>query len=272
LFGRYSVLYPCPKTRLLEHSSLGVQSSFTVYARNLYPAPLGPGQLSWDFVPLQRIQATRVHVLPAINGRLPGSTRKSIRYLLMIPTSPATVPLTGFLNLSATFSSHYRPAIFRQVAFMGFALQGFSPFAKPPATHRRQTTLLSFFPPVAQLWILGPEFLRAHDPPPRMVRNRTFIDFRVFVLARVSRISGSPLENVPLIRLAPPGLSPPHGIYPRQCAMLTLRYRHASVTPALLPEQKLPAFHGLTTKRGWPPSREVDQPSQGFSPSCDLDP
>ena len=66
------------------------------------------------------------------------------------PTPPTTVPLTGFLNLSATFSSHCPPAIFRQVAFMGFALQGFNPSTKPPVTHRHRTTLLSFLPPVAQ--------------------------------------------------------------------------------------------------------------------------
>jgi hypothetical protein len=71
------------------------------------------------------------------------------------PTPLATVPLTGFLNLSATCSSLCRPVIFRQVTFVGFALQGFIPFTKPPATHRRRITLLSFLPPVAQPQDLG---------------------------------------------------------------------------------------------------------------------
>lgn len=34
------------------------------YTRNIYPVPLGSGQLSWGFFPLQRIQAAKVHGLP----------------------------------------------------------------------------------------------------------------------------------------------------------------------------------------------------------------
>jgi len=67
----------------------------------------------------------------------------------MGPTPSVTVPLTGFFNLSATCPSQCPPAIFRQVAFMGFALQGVIPFTKPPTTHRRRTTLLPLLPPVA---------------------------------------------------------------------------------------------------------------------------
>jgi hypothetical protein len=38
------------------------------YVPKTSPWPLSRGQLSWDFVPLQRIQATGVHVLP-FNGK-----------------------------------------------------------------------------------------------------------------------------------------------------------------------------------------------------------
>jgi hypothetical protein len=55
---------PCLKTRLLKLSSREVQSSFAAYPQNVRPAPLDPEPLSWDFVPLQRIQTTRVHVHP----------------------------------------------------------------------------------------------------------------------------------------------------------------------------------------------------------------
>jgi hypothetical protein len=41
-----------------------------------------------------------------------------------VPSPPATVSLAGFPNLSATCLSPRRPAIFRRVAFVGFALQG----------------------------------------------------------------------------------------------------------------------------------------------------
>jgi hypothetical protein len=87
---------------------------------------------------------------PRLTGLALRLSPKTESVALVGPNPPATVPLTGFLNLSATSSSHCRPAVFRQVAFMGFALQGFLPSTKPPAIHHRQTTLLPFLPPVAQ--------------------------------------------------------------------------------------------------------------------------
>jgi hypothetical protein len=94
-------------------------------------------------------EATRVHVRTVLPAWLSNPARKPNWRLLTGPTPSTTVPLTGFLNLSATFSSHCRLAIFRQVAFMGFALQGFNPSTKPLAIHHRQITLLPFLPPVA---------------------------------------------------------------------------------------------------------------------------
>jgi hypothetical protein len=135
--------------------------------------PLDSGQLSWVSCSLQRTQATRVHVHSALPAWLPDPALRPNQYVLAGPNPPATVPLPGFLNLSATSSSHNPPAIFRQVAFLGFALQGFTPSTKPLATRRRQITLLSFLPPAAQPKVLGLGFLRAHDPLPRMVRNHT---------------------------------------------------------------------------------------------------
>jgi hypothetical protein len=87
---------------------------------------------------------------PRFTGLAVRLNQKPSQRSLIGPTPSATVPLTGFLNLSATSSFHYPPAIFRQVAFMGFALQGFNPSTKPPAIHHRQATLLPFLPPVAQ--------------------------------------------------------------------------------------------------------------------------
>jgi hypothetical protein len=84
-------------------------------------------------------------------GRLSDPTRRLNRPLPAGPTPPATAPLTGFFNLSATYSSQYPPVIFRQVAFMGFALQGFVPSTKPLTIHHRQITLLPLLPPVAHL-------------------------------------------------------------------------------------------------------------------------
>jgi hypothetical protein len=72
-----------------------------------------------------------------------------------------------------------------------------------------------------------PGFLRAHSPPPRIVRSYAFPDFRVFVLARISQTSRSQLVMSCLAQLAPLGLSPPHGINPHRRAELTSHYRHA---------------------------------------------
>jgi hypothetical protein len=84
-------------------------------------------------------------------SRLPGPAPR--RFLAGNPpagsTPPVTVPLTGFLNLSAVCSSHYRPAIFRQVALLGFIPTGVCAFHEAPTTRRRRPTLLTFFPRVA---------------------------------------------------------------------------------------------------------------------------
>lgn len=99
---RYSLIHPRSKTRLLEHSSLEVRSSFTVCTRNLRPRPIGRGQLSWGSCPLQRVQTARVHVLP-FNGKATLTRPEGLaRSSPAGPTLPATVPLSGFLNLSAT--------------------------------------------------------------------------------------------------------------------------------------------------------------------------
>jgi hypothetical protein len=50
---------------------------------------------------------------------------------------------------------------------MGFALQGFIPFTKPSATHRRRNTLLPFLPPAALLWCLGQNTFRRMTRHPR---------------------------------------------------------------------------------------------------------
>ena len=99
---RYFLIHPRSKTRLLEHSSLEVRSSFAVCTRNLCPRPIGQGQLSWVFVPLQRVQTARVHVLPFDGKATPTRPEGLAGSSPAGPTLPATVPLSGFLNLSAT--------------------------------------------------------------------------------------------------------------------------------------------------------------------------
>ena len=82
-------------------------------------------------------QAVRVHVRPVSPVWPSNPARRPNQRPLAGPNPPATAPLAGFLNLSATSSSQCRPAIFRQVAFMGFALQGVIPSTKPPTIRHR---------------------------------------------------------------------------------------------------------------------------------------
>jgi hypothetical protein len=62
------------------------------------------------------------------------------------PTPPATVPLTGFPNLSAVSSSPRRPAIFRRVAFVGFCPSGSCSFHEAPTARRRRLCPLDVAP------------------------------------------------------------------------------------------------------------------------------
>jgi hypothetical protein len=75
--------------------------------------PLGLGRLSWVSFPLQRSKATRVHVFP-FDGKAPStSTEESAEYAPAGPTLPATVSLTGFLNLPATLFLSWPPYHFQ---------------------------------------------------------------------------------------------------------------------------------------------------------------
>lgn len=81
----------------------------------------------------------------------------------------------GFPNLSAAFSSSHPPTIFRWVAFVGFALQGFVPVPQPRPAHRRPAYPLDV--PPTRLRVLSfprREHLGAHPPLPRMSRRCAF--------------------------------------------------------------------------------------------------
>jgi hypothetical protein len=84
------------------------------------------------------------------------------------PTLSTTVPLAGFLNLSATCSSLRLPAIFRQVALVGFRPSGVSSSREAPTTPRRRRALLTFFPQIGRVSIPRWRRLRACWPLPRI--------------------------------------------------------------------------------------------------------
>jgi hypothetical protein len=105
------------------------------------PWPLDRGQLSWDSLPLQRIKQPESTSF-RFTGRLSGSNPKTaVSYPPTGPTPSATVPLSGFLNLSATLllwlpSYHFQiggvPGVapFRGL-FLSRSPSGSSPLACP---------------------------------------------------------------------------------------------------------------------------------------------
>jgi hypothetical protein len=147
-FIRYSFLHPCPRTRLLGHSSPGVRLPFTVCpeasAFNLGHQGLNQKPLSWGSLPLQRMQETRVHVPtdnaghPASSEGLPGlfltgastglfSDQESTDGSQLVSYGPAlrlSQPLSGVLPLTSVppFSGGWRS--------WGSTLQGFTPHTK----------------------------------------------------------------------------------------------------------------------------------------------
>jgi hypothetical protein len=124
---RYSSRCPGSRKRLLKRSSPGVRPSYTVFpdvpalGLSAMGTSLGvsrPYSASGGRNP--RLAGCPVE-LPGFAGRLPAG-----------PTQPTTVPLAGFLNLSAAWSSFRRPAIFRQVALLGFSPTGDRISARSP--------------------------------------------------------------------------------------------------------------------------------------------
>lgn len=147
--SRYSFICPCSRTRLPERSSREVRLSFTASTRNLHLRPLGRRPLSWDSIPLQRVQTTGVHVLsfdrkatredPKAQSRSTGSSHAAD-----FGAAPRfSQPLSDLTPLAAPlpFSDRWRS--------WGCALQGFAPLTQPPAARRCQNTLMTLFPQVA---------------------------------------------------------------------------------------------------------------------------
>jgi len=114
------------------------------------PRPLDRRHLSWGFVPLQRTRRKESTSRPVARPSSPVA-----RDPPTAPTLPTTVPLAGFLNLSAALSSLRRPAIFRQVALLGFCPPGVRSSRADPMARRHRRAFLTFLLPVALPSVLG---------------------------------------------------------------------------------------------------------------------
>jgi len=150
------------------------------FSQCLRPRPLGREHLSGFLCPYNvrggespRPAGCPVE-LPGFAGNLP-----------TVPKPPTTAPLAGFPNLTAASSSPHRPAIFRQVTFMGFYPTGSCSFHEGPDARRRRHALLTFLPRVALPPFLGGGTRRRIELFPRMDRSMPFVVYRAFVLVKI---------------------------------------------------------------------------------------
>jgi hypothetical protein len=181
-----------------------------------------------------------------------------------VPIPPATAPLTGFPNLAAASISRDRPALFRQVALLGFRPSGVcSCRAAPTARHRRRA-LLTFLPQASRS-PLQQGHPRAREPVPRMPKLSPFpssgpSSARQSVQSRANHFHDVSIDH------SPRGLPPPHGLTPVPSEAATPQPSHAS--RALRPCPDLAPLRPTAFRlRERPVSRETSQPSQGSSPS-----
>jgi hypothetical protein len=107
------------------------------------------------------------------------------------PTPPTTVPLTGFLDLSATSSSLHRPAIFRRVALWGSPFRGLilprSPGDSSPPDYPHDVSPAGRAPPILgrgirrrdgrRLGCSGRLLDRLQGFPPRVSRSASPLHF-----------------------------------------------------------------------------------------------
>lgn len=131
-----------PGTRLPGLSSHGVTPSFTVRLSVSAPGLSAEGTSLGVLVPYSALGRRKPR--PLQPKPVEALSRGCLENPPTIPTADYGAAL-GFLNLSATCFSSHPPAIFRQVALMGFALQGIHPPTQTRMTRRHRHALLTFF-------------------------------------------------------------------------------------------------------------------------------
>jgi hypothetical protein len=179
---RFSFIHPHPRTRLLGQSSHGVRCSFTAYPRVSVPG-LSAKDTSLG---VRRPFSARGGESPRPPGfpvRLPRCYRGGPP---AGPTLPPTVPLSGFLNLSAAFflsppSCHFQASGARGILpFRGLLLSRRPDGSSPPACPHDVLPTGSAVPP-----FLGGDFPWAHRTLPRMSRPVSLRVFRAFVRGEI---------------------------------------------------------------------------------------
>jgi hypothetical protein len=117
--GRFSLIYPCPRTRLLERSSRGVRSSFTAFpeisVQDLSVEDDSHG-ICCPFSAYRQRESTSFR----LTGRPPERDPKASSSLhQQVPICRLRCRSQVFSTSQRPCSSHCHPAIFRQVALLG---------------------------------------------------------------------------------------------------------------------------------------------------------
>lgn len=166
-------------------------------SRSLRHRSLDRRHLSWGFTPLQRTREKRVHV------RLSPAPRFCRGICPRVPPRRLRCRSQVFPTSQRPSSSLHRPTIFRWVAFLRFALQGFVPLTKPRRLLVVRRTLLTLLPRADPSPFLGGDTRRrCGSYLGAFIRSLLFV-YRVFILVTVDRtfepFSQSSLSNLPLL-------------------------------------------------------------------------
>jgi hypothetical protein len=167
---------PGPQKRLCGLSSPGVRPSDTVCPEVPACGLSTIRRLSWGVLPLQRSgrRESTARLLPDERPGFAGLPSAG-------PTPQATVPLTGFLSLSAAFFLPPPSCHFQTGGAPGVRPSGSSSTHAAPTTRRRRHALLTFLPtaglPPRPRW----GYRRASWPSPRISGPAPLFVFRAFV-------------------------------------------------------------------------------------------
>jgi len=258
---RCSVRCPRPRKRLLGLSSRGVQPSFTVFPE----VPAHGLSTEGTSLGVPRPYSARGGESPRLAGCPVELPDVSARNLPAGPTPPATVPLTGFLNLSAAFFLSPPSHHFQAGGARGVFPSGVCSFHEDPTTRRRRHALLTLLLRIALSPFLGGDIRRRAVPSPRLFQRGAFVRLQGLRLRgnRSSHLAtvNSAMTDLPLLGFHLPMVCTPAG---------GRRFPHAAVTlgePPVRRRTSNPLRSTACRLRGPALSHEGTVPSQGSSPS-----
>lgn len=204
-----------------------------------------------------------IHVLPVSRSSSLAFTRNP----LAGPTQQATVPLSGFPNLSAALLFPSPPCLFQAVGTLGVLPFRGSCLSRSPNASSALACLHGVCPARLRSSLPRRGLLRACSPSPRIIDEHLSVAFEAFILVRIGHhhndavgitATGLPLVGFCLLMV---------------CTLVRVRNlrsedRHASrvTTPSL--DQRPAAFHGHPSTRAGSLSRENPPISRFLAFAC----